>query len=176
MQQTSVRAWLEHRSRLGYYPTTIRYAWALTGIWDALRSGAVKEARARCALAVAACDQSSIDQGSWLLSQEVLLEQPAPLQSFQGRRSPEPWEQSGSKLLDERWLEVFMWRLKSKDSYLESRKRLNQTGGKGKTDAGGGAPPKTDRDKDKDKQKKGNQKGKEGRKEKGPPEADSSHP
>lgn len=100
MQQTSARAWLEHRSRLGYYPTTIRYAWALTGIWDALRSGAVKEARARCALAVAACDQSSIDQGSWLLSQEVLLEQPAPLQSFQGRRSPEPWEQSGSKLLD----------------------------------------------------------------------------
>ncbi|CAL1137652.1 unnamed protein product [Cladocopium goreaui] len=168
MQQTSARAWLEHRSRLGYYPTTIRYAWALTGIWDALRSGAVKEARARCALAVAACDQSSIDQGSWLLSQEVLLEQPALLQSFQGRRSPEPWEQSGSKLLDERWLEVFMWRLKSKDSYLESRKRLTQTGGKGKADAGGGAPPKADRDKDKDKQKKGNQKGKEGKKEKGP--------
>lgn len=176
MQQTSARAWLEHRSRLGYYPTTIRYAWALTGIWDALRSGAVKEARARCALAVAACDQSSIDQGSWLLSQEVLLEQPAPLQSFQGRRSPEPWEQSGSKLLDERWLEVFMWRLKSKDSYLESRKRLTQTGGKGKADAGGGAPPKADRDKDKDKQKKGNQKGKESKKEKGPLEADSSHP
>ena len=109
-----------------------------------------------------------------LQSTEVLLEQPAPLQSFQGRRGPEPWEQSGSKLLDERWLEVFMWRLKSKDSYLESRKRLTHAGGKGKSESSGGAQPKSEREKEKEKPRKGSQKGKDGKKEKGSQEADPS--
>lgn len=41
-QQTSARAWLEHRSRVGNFPTTIRYAWCIAGIWDCLRTGAYK--------------------------------------------------------------------------------------------------------------------------------------
>ena len=149
-----------------YDPTTIRYAWALAGIWDALRSGAVKEARARCALAVAAGDQASIDGSPSRTA--------SALQSFQGRRGPEAWEQSGSKLLDERWLEVFMWRLKSKDSYLESRKRLTHAGGKSKSESSGGAQPKSEREKEKEKPRKGSQNGKDGKKEKGSQEADPS--
>ena len=44
--QATARAWLEHRSRLGYYPTTIRLAWARAGIWDALHEKKHDEARA----------------------------------------------------------------------------------------------------------------------------------
>ncbi len=128
-QQTSSRAWLEHRSKLQYFPQAIRMGWILAGIHDSLKSGRPKEARARVALAPAALDQSSIDSGSWLLSQEALLEDPAPYASFQGRRLPEIWEQSASRLLDERWLSVLTWKLKEKDSYIEARRRLGQ--GKG---------------------------------------------
>ena len=80
------RAWLEHRSHLGHYPTTIRLMWYLTGVWDALREGRVAEARARCALAVAAGDQQSLDGGSWILAEQVGLEPPPPLQVFANRR------------------------------------------------------------------------------------------
>ena len=127
----STRAWIEHRSRLLHYPTTIRSAWIVGGIHDALREGNVSEARARCALAVAAYDQSSLDNGSWTLAQEVLLEAPAPFASFIGRKNPDPVDQPASRLLDERFVELAVWRLKERDSYLESRKRLGAAG-KGK--------------------------------------------
>ena len=123
-QNTSARAWLEHRSKLGHFPTTIRFSWILAGILDNLRSGSVKEARARAALALVATDQAALDSGNWLLAQEVLLEDPPPFASFQGRRVPEQWEQTNSKLLDDQWLEVLMWKIRNKDAYLESRKRL----------------------------------------------------
>ena len=157
-QSTSARAWLEHRSRLGNYAATIRYTWILCGIWVALRSEAVKEARARAALGVIAADQTSIDGGSWLLSQEVLLEEPPPLSSFQHRRQVDQWDQPGSRLLDERWQEVLMWRVKSRDSYLESRKRLGNVNSRpAREGAGKGAEPSRD-GKDKGKGKKGKDK------------------
>ena len=129
----SSRAWMEYRSRLQHYPTTLRYVWSIAGIHDCLRNGRTEEARARAALALAAADQTSLDGGSWLLSQEVMMEEPPPFASFQGKKIPETWEQSVSKLVDERWQDVLMWKIKNKDTYLESRKRLNQgkSGGKG---------------------------------------------
>eukprot|EP00435_Cladocopium_sp_Y103_P020927 s3291_g5.t1 len=123
-QTTSWRAWIEHRSRIGHYPTTIRFCWILGGILDALQTGATAEAQARAALGLLAEDQAALDSGSWVMAQEVLLEEPPPMASFKGKERPEVWEQAASKLLDERWLDVLMWRLKNKDSYLESRKRL----------------------------------------------------
>ena len=124
---TSSRAWIEHRSKLLHYPTTIRSAWIVSGIHDSLRSGNYSEARARCALALAAIDQSSLDNGSWMLSQEFLLEDAAPFSSFLGRRAPDPSEQAATKLVDERFLEVMVWRLKDRDNYIESRRRLGQS-------------------------------------------------
>ena len=128
----STRVWMEYRSRLLHYPTTLRYVWAIAGIHDCLRQGRSDEARARCALMMAAADQTSLDGGNWLLSQEILLEEPPPFASFQGKKLPETWDQAASKLLDERWQDVLMWKVRSKDSYFESRKRLSQgKGGKG---------------------------------------------
>lgn len=124
----SSRAWLEHRSKLLHYPSTIRTSWIIGGIHDALKEGRTSEARARCALALGAIDQSSLDNGSWTLAQEVLLEAPAPYASFIGRKNPDLAEQAVSKLLDERLVEILLWRLKERDSYIESRKRLGAVG------------------------------------------------
>lgn len=138
---TSSRAWLEHRSRLGHFPSTIRFGWAVAGIHDALKEGRTEEARARCCVTLAAIDQSSIDSGSWTLSQEILLEQAAPYGSFSGRRSPDLSEHPASRLLDERLLELVVWRIKDRDQYIESRKRLG-VAERTKLPGGGGDPPK----------------------------------
>ncbi|CAE7525096.1 unnamed protein product, partial [Symbiodinium microadriaticum] len=58
--------------------------WSLAGILDALRDDRVPEARARTCLALAALDPACIDAGSWALAQEILMESPPPLGSFQG--------------------------------------------------------------------------------------------
>ena len=122
----SARGWLEHRSKLLHYPATIRFGWTISGILDCLRNDRVSEAKARCYLSLIAVDQSSIDSGSWSLAQEIMLEAPPPFSSFVGRKAVDLNEQVASRLLDERMLDLFLWRLKDKDAYLESRRRLNQ--------------------------------------------------
>ena len=83
--KATARGWLEHRSNLIPYPTTVRLCRSLCGIWDALREGRTEEARARAALAVAACDQQSLDGGSWLLAEQFCLEPAPPLSVFSSR-------------------------------------------------------------------------------------------
>ncbi|CAE7242910.1 DEGP9 [Symbiodinium sp. CCMP2592] len=61
---SSIRGWLEHRSKINQYGTT-RWSWILGGVWQSLIDGKVEEARARCALGVAAADQSAVDN-SWM--------------------------------------------------------------------------------------------------------------
>ena len=80
--RASSRGWLEHRSHLSLYPTTVRLLWAVTGIWDCLRAGRHEEARARAALTVAAADQQALDGGSWVLAEHFLLEQGPPLSAL----------------------------------------------------------------------------------------------
>eukprot|EP00435_Cladocopium_sp_Y103_P020762 s4288_g5.t1 len=70
----SARGWLEHRSRVQAFPSTIRAAWTLGAIWDCLRTGRIEEARARAALGVCALDQHACDSGNWLLATELTLE------------------------------------------------------------------------------------------------------
>lgn len=147
--QTAItsRAWVEHRSRIGHYPSTIRAAWLISGIHDSLRQQDVEQARARCCLALAAIDQSAVDAGSWTLAQEYLLELPPPYGSFVQRRPIDPSEQQATRLVDDRFLEVMMWRLKDRDSFHESKKRLSasskarsQPGGEGEAARGAKTP------------------------------------
>lgn len=77
-----------------------------------------REARARCALMVAAADQTSIDAGSWVLSGVALLEPPPPFHSFATPQSPAPQEMQHSSLLDLRWVvELFLGHVKEMDTY-----------------------------------------------------------
>lgn len=123
---TTSRSWVEHRSRLGPYPSTIRAAWLIAGIHDSLKIQDVEQARTRCCLALAAIDQAATDAGSWTLAQEFLLELPPPYSAFGQRKSLDPAEQQSTRLVDDRFLEVMMWRLKDRDSFHEGKKRLNQ--------------------------------------------------
>ena len=126
--ETTSRAWLEHRSKLQNFPNTVRLAWQIAAVHDNLRAGQNDEARARCALLLTALDQTALDSGAWTLGQEILLEPPAPFAAFAAKKLPDPWEQATSRLLDDRWLDVLMWRIKDRDAYLEAKKRLSGKG------------------------------------------------
>ena len=124
-KEMSTRAWVEHRSRLQNYPSSIRFMWILSGIHDAMRQKQWEVAKARTLLAIAAMDQVALDSGNWQLGQEILLEAPAPFASFVNRRLPDPSEQTSSHLLDDRWASVLMWRIRDRDAFQEARRRLS---------------------------------------------------
>ena len=125
-QDFSTRAWVEHRSKLQHYPQTIRMAWILAGAHDAMRQKKFEEAKARILLGLVALDQASLDAGSWALAQEVLLEPPAPFHSFVGRKLPEAWEQTTSKLLDDRVADVLREERNRKQRAKEEEKGLRR--------------------------------------------------
>ena len=128
--QISARGWLEHRSRISSYPGTIRPAWLCAGIWDALMAGRYEEARARAAIATACFDQQACNRGGWLLSSELTLEPPPPYASFAQHSAPDVWEVQHSRLIDDRWMELFLSRLKDMAEYQEKKSKL--TAGRGR--------------------------------------------
>ena len=126
-QSATARAWFEHRSRVGYFPTTIRIGWAICGCIDLLREGKQAEALCRLLLLLSALDQAAIDQGSWSLSQEALLEATTPpFGSFQRRSHIDTLETPHTRLLQARWIELMIHRLKEKDAYTEMRKKIGK--------------------------------------------------
>ena len=107
--QTTVRAWLQSRSRVQNYTNHVRWMWQLAAVWDCLIQDKVPEARARVALMMVAGEQSSIDSGNWLVSTVSLLEGPPPYQQFSHHQSPAAHELQHSALFDPRWFELFLW-------------------------------------------------------------------
>eukprot|EP00438_Fugacium_kawagutii_P019951 Skav226914 [mRNA] locus=scaffold1147:32653:34984:+ [translate_table: standard] len=160
----SARGWLEHRSRIGGFPGTIRPAWLLCGIWDCLMSGRHEEARARTALAVACYDQMACDKGSWLIPNEMTLEPAPPYAAFSRHCPPDAWEAQHTRLVDERWIDLMMSKLRDLAEYQEKRGKL--TSGKARNDDAAAAASTTTAPKNENKEsKKG--KGKGGKKGKG---------
>eukprot|EP00435_Cladocopium_sp_Y103_P007514 s684_g2.t1 len=133
-QVISARGWIEHRSRIQAYPTTVRAAWALGGIWDCLRTGRIEEARARTALSVCVLDRQACDAGSWLLASELALESPPPMTNFQMHQAPHPWELPHSKLVDPRWMDLVVAKVKDLADYHEKRAKLGSSYSKPKTE------------------------------------------
>ncbi|CAE7221564.1 unnamed protein product [Symbiodinium sp. CCMP2592] len=134
------RAWLEYRSHIGNFPTTVRMAWSVCGIWDALRAGRHDEARARCALCIAACDQQAFDNGQWTLAEQFLLEQPPPLSAFAGKRnaSSDATDTYHTRLVEPRWAELCLHKVRELEQHLEAKKKLGGKGrGRGDGDADG---------------------------------------
>ena len=152
--KASARAWLEYRSNLGPYPTTIRLTWQICGIWDALREGKVAEARARAALAVAACDQQSLDSGSWILAEQFCLEPSPPLSAFSNRRQHQfdSADSYHSKLFEPRWAELCLHKVRELELHLEAKKKL---GGKGRQTPAPTDPPASSNTEKGDKGRKG---------------------
>ena len=126
IQGTTVRGWLTARSRVQNYQQHVRWCWSLGGIWDALIAGRTSEARARCALLMAAADQASLDGGNWVMSTVSLLEPVPPYQAFSNHTSPAPGEMQHSDLYDVRWAEVFLTQLKEMDSFVDAKKKLSE--------------------------------------------------
>ena len=122
--QISARGWLEHRSRVQGFQSSVRFAWTIAGIWDALRLGRIEEARSRAALGVAMADQQACDRGSFLVAAEVLLEEPPPFSSFSRHSAPELWETQHSRLLDGRWVDLILNKIKDLADYHEKRNKL----------------------------------------------------
>ena len=116
----SVRGWLEHRSRISHAGQA-RWAWQVGGIWQCIIDNRIEEARARCAVLVAAADQSAVDGGR----QTALLEAPCPFSSFHAHRPPGPGELHHSVLLDNRWIETYLAHIKEIDTFQEAKKRLS---------------------------------------------------
>lgn len=64
----TVRGWLTSRSRLQNFTSHVRWSWQVAGVWDSLIRGSHEEARARCAVLIAAADQAAIDSGNWIMA------------------------------------------------------------------------------------------------------------
>ena len=128
----TVRGWLESRSRIQNYIGHVRWTWSVGQIWQCLVDGKNQEARARAALLVAAADQAAIDNGSWLLSQVLLMESPPPYAAFQSHQPPSAHELPHSTLIDPRWMELFVAHVREVDNFQEAKKRL----GKGSSSSG----------------------------------------
>lgn len=137
----SARGWLEHRSRIQLYPSTVRAVWCLGGIWDSLRANRVEEARARVALSVVMLDQQACDAGAWVLASEVPLEPPPPMASFGLHHPPTLGELPHTRLLDPRWIDLMVAKVKDLSEYVEKKQRLTASFGKGKTDDAPPVPP-----------------------------------
>lgn len=120
----SARAWLELRARVQGYQTPVRFAWAIAGVLDALRSQRYQEAQARCGLILAMADQMSIDRGSWLVAGELALEDAPPMASFLAHTLPSEAEPPYTKLIDGRWMELILSKLSDINSLAEKKRKL----------------------------------------------------
>ena len=125
----TARAWVETRARIQQQFPTVRMAWMLSGIVDALARGDNDEGLARALVGLAAVEQLSLDRGSWTLAEPMLLEEPAPLSSFHGRQMPTGSEQPFTRLLDARSVELLFYQVREVDDYLERRRRLGSRRG-----------------------------------------------
>lgn len=154
----TARGWLEHRSRVQSYPSAIRPAWMIAGIWDSVMQNKPDEARARAGLSLAMLDQQGCDAGNWLIASELALEPAPPYQSFANHAPPSSWETPHTKLIDSRFFDLVVSKLKDLADFQEKKYRLGGGGIVKKTEE---VPPKPT-PKPKADPKKGAGKGKKG--------------
>ena len=117
----SARGWIEHRSTISIEHKKCMASWRNRGL---LRQGRNEEARARAALGVAIMDQQSCDAGQWLLANELSLEPAPPYGSFASHSAPSSWETPHTHLIDGRWFELIMSRLRGLAEFQEKKGKL----------------------------------------------------
>lgn len=137
----TARAWLEIRSRVQAYQTPVRLLWGIAGVLDAIRINDIPQARARCGLLLAQGDQMSIDRGLWIVAGEISLEEPPPMASFSAHLLPSDAEAPHTRLVDGRWIDLFLQKLADYDQLQDKKRKLNvrRTGKGGDASAGDAA-------------------------------------
>ena len=122
------RGWAEHRSRILGYPRAVRTTWSVAGVLDCLRAGAHEEARARCCLILCQMEQEAIDRGNFVVAAEMALEPAPPYASFANHVLPDQMEAPFTRIMDPRWVDSMVSKVKDADEYLEKRRKLGQKG------------------------------------------------
>ena len=140
-RKLTVRGWLEHRSHLQSFAGPIRQGWTLATIVDLINAGNVEQAKASALLAIAALDQSAIDSGNWLLASEFAMDAAPPFGSFQRPRVMDALETKQTRILDPRWVSLFMARIRERDAFHTAKKNLSgaSSGGPSSTTSDGSA-------------------------------------
>ena len=62
-----------------------------------------------------------------MVAQEISLEDPPPFSSFATHRPLENWESPHTKLIDERWLELFLAKLRDIHDYQDNKSKLGSS-------------------------------------------------
>lgn len=120
----SARGWLETRSKVQNFKTPVTFLWGVAGILDALRDNRISEARARACLLLCQGDQLSIDKGNWIVASAMSLEDPPPFAAFATHSLPTDSELPATKLIDARWMDLFLHHLNEIDQLSEKKKKL----------------------------------------------------
>ena len=128
-RRLTVRGWLEHRSHLQSFAGPIRQGWTLATIVDLLNSGQAEQAKATALLAIAALDQSAINNGNWLLAAEFSMDHQPPFASFQRPRTLDNLEAKQTRIVDPRWISLFMARIRERDAF-HTRQSSTSPGGR----------------------------------------------
>ena len=165
--QVTARAWLEMRSHVQGFQTPVRLLWGIAGALDCMRQQRYAEARARLCLLLAAGDQLSVDRGSWLIASEMMLEDGPPMAAFNNHTLPQDHEAPFTRLVDGRWVDLFVAKLRDFEELAEKKQKLSSK--KPPTPPPGVPPPKA--------QPKGKGKGQKGQQSGGggDPGAESAH-
>ena len=125
----TLRAWLEHPSRISAsYKTSAYAAWSAACILDNPMKGTFAHARAQAALLLLQLDLLAINPGSWSLASELALEQGPPLTLLANDNLPNvsEGERPFSRLLDARWSEVMLSHLRDAEDYVQKRRSLGR--------------------------------------------------
>lgn len=125
----SARGWLEARSKVQNFRTPVTFLWGVAGLLDCLRDNRIAEARARACLLLCQGDQLSIDKGAWTVASAMSLEDPPPFSVFATHQLPTEVEAPVTKLIDSRWMDLFLHHLNQIDQLIEKKKKLSRRPG-----------------------------------------------
>ena len=122
--------WAEHRSAISDHAAYLNWTWIICGIVHALQRDRPKVALARALLALAGADQVARDRGNWMVAWELQFQDEPPYERFRrapavgtvGRSSRLPY----TPLVDPRWGENALSRLKEVDDSQERMRKLNR--------------------------------------------------
>ena len=116
--------YLEHRSRVTGFKTNVTWGWLMGCVAKALLQKRYDEALSRALLGIVACEQVSLEHGSWMTAMELQFSPEPPFASFEGHKGDHS-RLPHSRLVDPRWNDVVLGRLSSLDQAIERRRRLD---------------------------------------------------